>query len=237
MADKKRPPLPKFNTPVGVARYPHLNQPDTRFDDDGVYHVDLLLPADNAKVQELITYLEGIRDEHFKAEKKQAKKDGKRKKFVKAPIALPDLDDAGDETGNLILKTKLKAIARHNGEEWKKEPRLFDDSKPPQPVSKTVAIWSGSKLIVAGKVIVYAMTSKVLVEKDGKQTEKKITSVGVSLKCEAVQIMELVTGTGATAEDYGLTGSGEGYQTEASKLGLGEGSADDEEGEEDEEDF
>ena len=216
MADKKRPPLPKFNTPVGVARYPHLNNPDTRFDADGVYKCDLIVKFNKA-AKELIKYLEGIRDKRFKAEKKDAKKG---KKFTKADVYSMELDDAGDETGNIILKTKLDAIGRNKdkGKEWKNSPKLFDSTG--EPLASDVQIWSGSKLIIAGTVNSYAMTNKVLVEKDGKTTEKKITSVGVSLKCKGVQVLELVTGGDATAESFGFGQHEDGYQTEASKAGL-----------------
>ncbi len=232
MADKKRPPLPKFNTPVGVGRYPHLNSPDTRFDDEGVYKCDLLLPVEADDTQELITYLEGIRDERYKAEKADAKKG---KKFSKAAVFELELDDAGDETGNLILKTKLNAVGRDkSGKEWTNEPRLFDSNGNPMP-SET-QIWSGSKLIIAGTVNSYAMVKEVIIEKKGKQTKKKITYVGVSLKCKGVQVLELVTGGEATAESFGFGTHSDGYQTEAAEAGLGKGPADDEEGEEGEED-
>ena len=218
MADKKRPPLPKFNTPVGVGRYPHLNSPDTRFDDEGVYKCDLLLPVEADDTQEMITYLEGIRDERYKAEKADAKKG---KKFSKAAVFELELDDAGDETGNLILKTKLNAIGRNKAkdEEWTNEPRLFDSNG--NPIPSETQIWSGSKLIIAGTVNSYAMTNTVIVEKKGKQTKKKITSVGVSLKCKGVQVLELVTGGEATAESFGFGAHSDGYQTEAAKAGLG----------------
>jgi len=233
MADKKRPPLPKFNTPVGVARYPHLNKPDTRFDDDGVYKCDLIVPDDDA-ARELITYLEGIRDERFKSAKADAKKG---KKFTKAEVFEMEIDDAGDETGNIIFKTKLNAIGRNKAkdEEWKNEPKLFDSAGT--PLAPEIQIWSGSKLIIAGTVNAYAMTNTVIVEKKGKQTKKKITSVGVSLKCKGVQVLELVTGGDATAESFGFGAHDDGYQTEATKAGLGVDEPEGEEEEENEDEF
>jgi len=244
MAKDKRPPLPKFNTPVGVARYPHLNKPDTRFDDEGMYKCDLILDAEEAPVTELVDYLTGIRDERFKAEKKQAKKDGKKKKFSKAPIFELDLDEAGDETGKIILKTKLNAVGHNKAkdETWTNEPRLFDSNG--NPLSPEVQVWSGSKLIIAGTVNSYAMVNKVLVEKpDGTTVEKKITSVGVSLKCKGVQVIELVTGGEATAESFGFGNVAGGYESDAAKVGLGnqdegdEGDDGDDDDDGDEDDF
>lgn len=39
----------KYRTPAGIFSYPHLNKPDTKFDKEGKYHVDLLLSKDKAR--------------------------------------------------------------------------------------------------------------------------------------------------------------------------------------------
>lgn len=210
----KRKPLPKYNTPIGVARYPHLNKPDTRFDDDGVYKCDLIVPADEA--QELIEYLEGIRDEFF--DSLDAKK---RKQYSKAPVFEEELDEAGDETGNVIIKTKLNAVGRNDkGDEWTNEPKLFDAFGNPVD-RESVQIWSGSKLIIAGAVRTYAMGSTKM--------------VGVSLKCDGVQIVKLVTGGQATAETFGFGAVDGGFQFSDDEEPEAEAPAGDTE--EDEEDF
>ena len=209
----KRKPLPKYNTPIGVARYPHLNKPDTRFDDDGVYKCDLIVPADEAA--ELIAYLEGLRDAAY--DELDAKK---RKQYSKAPVCEEELDDAGDETGNVIFKTKLNAVGRNDkGEEWHNEPKLFDSFGNPVD-RESVQIWSGSKLIIAGVVRAYAMGST--------------KTVGVSLKCDGVQIVELVTGGQATAESFGFKPQGSGFKFAASETPTAESDEDDDDGEDDE---
>lgn len=210
----KRKPLPKYNTPIGVAKYPHLNKPDTRFDDDGVYKCDLIVPEDEAA--ELVEYLEGLRDDFF--ETLDAKK---QKQYTKAPVCEAELDDAGDETGNVIFKTKLNAVGRNDkGDEWHNEPKLFDSFGNPVD-REAVQIWSGSKLIVAGVVRTYAMGS----------TKK----VGVSLKCDGVQIVELVTGGQATADSFGFKPQGNGFAfTQDEPAPAAESDADDDSGDEDE---
>lgn len=211
-----RKPLPKYNTPKGRARYPHLNKPDTRFDDDGVYKVDLIVAREDA--EELIEYLEGIRDEKF--DQLDATK---QKQYSKAPVCEAELDDAGDETGNVIFKTKLPAIGKNNktGETWTREPKLFDSfGRPVDP--DDVQIWSGSTLIVAGKVMPYAMGSTKM--------------VGVSLKCEGVQIVELVTGGNATAESFGFTAQDDGFSFEDDDAPAARRDDDDDE-EDDEDEF
>jgi hypothetical protein len=44
----KKPKI-NFVTPIGVAKYPHLNKPDTAFDSEGKYKTELLLSAEDAK--------------------------------------------------------------------------------------------------------------------------------------------------------------------------------------------
>lgn len=38
-----------FQTPIGVAKYPHLNEPDTAFDSEGKYKTELLVSQKDAK--------------------------------------------------------------------------------------------------------------------------------------------------------------------------------------------
>lgn len=215
---EKRKPLPKYNTPIVTARYPHLNKPDTRFDDEGVYKCDGIAPADAPETIELIAYLEGIRDAKF--DELDAKK---QKTYSKADVYEVELDDAGDETGNVIFKTKLNAVGKNakTNETWANSPKLFDSQGNKLP--EDVSIWSGSKLIIAGKVMAYAMGST--------------KSVGVSLKCDGVQVLELVSGGGQTAESFGFGKVAGGFETEAAKAGFGESSDEGGDAPEDDEDF
>ena len=55
-----------FQTPTGVAKYPHLNKPDTAFDSEGKYKSELLLSPEEAKP--LIKIIEdAAKEEHGKA--------------------------------------------------------------------------------------------------------------------------------------------------------------------------
>lgn len=61
----KKPKI-KFQTPVGVAKYPHLNRPDTAFDAEGKYKTELILSPEDAKP--LIKIIEdAAKEEHGKA--------------------------------------------------------------------------------------------------------------------------------------------------------------------------
>ena len=58
----------------GIAVYPHLNEPDKKFDPDGpgVYQLQLSVGPDEG--QAIIDKIEEIRDEAYKEECKKAKK-------------------------------------------------------------------------------------------------------------------------------------------------------------------
>lgn len=212
MADK-RPSYAKFLTPAGIAQWPALTKPDTKFDDDGVYKTNMIF-EDTPEIRKLVATLEGIRDANFKeatAEMKQAIKDAppaKQKKLKKSLADLEvvevyeeELDDAGEETGRLILKFKLNAVVRPKGKDaFKQAPNLFDTSKPPVPL-KGVDPWSGSTLKIAGEVIPYVMAST--------------GQAGVSLRLKGVQVINLVSGGGKDAAAYGFGAEDGGFQQEA----------------------
>ena len=99
MADKYKSVV----TPRGVAMYPWLNKPDTKFDADGVYKMSLRVSAEDAgKLQDTIT--KTFTDE-FGA-----------KKLAKANFPFkPALDDDGNETGEVVFSFKSKM-----------QPKLYD---------------------------------------------------------------------------------------------------------------
>ena len=94
-----------FTTNKGVAYYPYISAPDTKFDESGHYKVNLCLSKEEAKpVTDLIQgeILAGIK----------AMKEAKPNKQIKqAPLPYHDEldDDTGEPTGNVIIKFKSKA--------------------------------------------------------------------------------------------------------------------------------
>jgi hypothetical protein len=94
-----------FTTNKGVAYYPYISAPDTKFDETGHYKVNLCLSKEEAKpVTDLIQgeILAGIK----------AMKEAKPSKQIKqAPLPYHnELDDeTGEPTGNVIIKFKSKA--------------------------------------------------------------------------------------------------------------------------------
>ena len=94
-----------FTTEKGVAFYPYISAPDTKFDEQGHYKVNLCLPKEDAKpVIELINseILNGI---------KALKEQKPNKNIKQAPVPYHDEVDTetGEPTGNVIIKFKSKA--------------------------------------------------------------------------------------------------------------------------------
>jgi len=127
-----------FTTPVGVAQYPWLSKPDTKFSEAGDYKVNLVLTKEKA-----LPILKQINDvflANLEEETKKAK--GKEVKKANPPFA-EELDEEGKATGNIILRFKSKA-------EYK--PSLFDSKANS---IEDVNVWSGSEIKVNGSIAPY----------------------------------------------------------------------------------
>ena len=64
-----------ITTPTGVAVYPHLKRPDTKFNPDGDYSVKLRLPAEDA--ESLVEKIDEAVENNFA----KVKKDNPKKKI------------------------------------------------------------------------------------------------------------------------------------------------------------
>ena len=131
-----------FTTPKGVAYFPYISQPDTKFDEAGVYKVNLCVPREEAEPiiklinAEIVSGIKGVME--------------KSKKEVKqAPVPYHDEvdEDTGQPTGNVIIKFKSKAA-------WK--PAVFD-SKGNMMTSHN--IYGGSVIKVNGSIAFYSSPS------------------------------------------------------------------------------
>tara|TARA_R100000353_G_scaffold27510_5_gene23194 strand:+ start:5133 stop:5771 length:639 start_codon:yes stop_codon:yes gene_type:complete len=125
-----------FTTKKGEAVYPHLSRPDTKFDKDGHYKVNLKMSKEDAQpVIDLINDLHNRNVEEL----------SKTKKNVKiAPMPYFDEeDDDGNPTGKVIIKFKSKAAYK---------PAIYDAGKPPKLIKES-DIWGGSELRVGGTAV------------------------------------------------------------------------------------
>lgn len=152
--------------PKGIAVYPALNRPDTKFDELGAYKADFKLPL--AKAEKFIDHLSNVWKTHT----------GKPIKKGDNPLFYMETDDDGDETGNVVFKVRVKNKLNKQGKLWDRRPLLIDAKKNDFPVD--VAVWGGTEYRVQAEV--YEWTAG--------------TKKGVSLQPVMVQIIDLVTGGG-----------------------------------------
>lgn len=197
MAEKQK--KQKMTSPRGVAVYPKLDKPDTKFKAEGVYSIKLRVSQEVA--DQLVSKLKPILDEYKAGEEfnKVAKKVGKAK--VKQLDWYKDVnDDEGNPTGEVTMTFAAKASGKKkDGSEWKRGPVATFDAKG-TPLPKGTQVWSGSEVKVS-------FTPMPWINPKGEY--------GVKLGLEAVQVLKLVSGGARDASDYGF-GEEEGYETDTS---------------------
>ena len=126
-----------FTTPKGIAQYPWLSKPDTKFNEEGEYKVNLVLTKEDATP--VIEQINAAFAENLKV---QIKENGKDIKTANPPY-MNELDDDGKPTGNVIIKFKSKALY---------PPAIFDAKGD---VMKDSNIWGGSEIRVNGSIAPY----------------------------------------------------------------------------------
>ena len=116
-----------YTTPQSTAQYPWLqpNKPDTKFDEDGVWKTNLLVPSKEA--QPLIDKINEFAKEQL------------GDKISKA--MLPYATDA--DTGEIIFKTKSKFAPK------------IKDSQGQLMMDNVPQIWGGSVIRIAGTLTAY----------------------------------------------------------------------------------
>lgn len=167
-------------TPVGVGKYVFINEPQTKFDPNGIYNVSLVMSEEDAQplVEKLNEQVEEARVQAMETCKPQ-----KRDSLTLNKPFQKEFDESGIETGNVEFKFKMSAkYTTRDGEVRERKPMIVDSKK--NPVTEVVG--SGSKLKVAFNARPYYMPSA--------------NAYGVSLFLSAVQVIEL---NGIDASDFG----------------------------------
>ncbi len=200
MAEKKKRnkiKIGKLVTPIGVARYPHLVIPDTKWKPEGEYKVDLVLTGEQAEA--LRPKLEALHDKGFEELKKEhygdAPNSPKAKRLKKENLPLkPQEDEEGNETGAYLLACKRGASGeKKDGTTWKAKIDIVDSAG--KKMSKEgLSIWGGSKLRVDVDVMAWF--------------SPKDNVVGLKLEIVGVQIIELVAGGGERESSFGAVEGG-----------------------------
>lgn len=179
-----------ITTPAGTAIFPHLNTPDTKFDDAGVYKTDLAMDAQSPEAQELMAlideYVDAAQDEQ-KADMKPAQ----AKKVEKHRPYFMEEDDEGEETGRVKFRFKANYQFKDNktGKTQYRDITMFD-AKGGSPMKEPPRVGMGSIIKVATKV-------------SNSWYNAQTKSAGVTLYIQAVQVLQ-VAQMGGNAEGFGF---------------------------------
>ena len=163
-----------YRTPVGKAMWAHLTVPDTKFNPDGEYKVKLVLDA--SKAEKLLKELDAAVDAIYETAKKDNPK--KAAKIIRQDAYQPEVDDEGNETGNIELNFKLKASGTsRTGAAFTQKPAIVDGKG--KPINKRdFKVGNGSEIAVAFEPVPYFMQSTNI--------------ASVSLRMKAAQIVNLI---------------------------------------------
>jgi hypothetical protein len=206
MAAPKKTRKPSYISCEGVAVYPWLNRPDTKFvpagmtaeEWGGVYKTGLRVPASvftSAPYRDGLTF-KAFLDNLVDGSVEEAKTDHpKEKKLVKTAYPYKDeVDDEGEDTGNVLINFKQNArIKRRDGQIIEVKIPLFNAQGKPI----TDAVYAGS-------IIKVAFTTRNTWMPANKEA-------GLRLDISAVQVLKLVSSSSRSASDFGF-GTEEGYE-------------------------
>lgn len=174
----------RYITAKGIAQYPWIFEPDTKFDADGQFHIQLVVPKEDAK--EMIKRLSDMLDE-FKAqtEKEKGKKVGKMDFFDETP-----------EGDAVQFKFKQRHVLRRkDGSSVEVNIPVFDSRGGCVTADSKMGTGSTVKICYSPLPYYNAVTK----------------SVGLSLRLVAVQVLALVQYSAGAAEGFGFSTDFEGY--------------------------
>ena len=190
-------------TPRGVAVYPRLSRPDTKFKEEGEYKVTLRISEDDA--QDLIETLSdamtaSLREAQEEAAKDAAKK-GRRPRSVKQ--ADPPWKEDPEVPGFLLITFKMRAsgVERDTGRAWTQKPSIVD-ARGKIINNDDLNIGSGSE----GKVSFFI-----------QRFATPTVGAGISLKLKGFQLLKLVEysgGMSAAALGFGQEEGGYEYNAD-----------------------
>lgn len=187
----------KGATPVGIAIFPKLFEPDYKWKEEGEYSVKLKLEA--AEARPLIDKIEGlVADAHAEAEANCKNARDKAKLKMATPCYDAELDEDGNETGYYLFRFKMQAsgISKATGKKWTNHPEVFDGKMHPIK-NPEYQVWSGSKVRVAYELSPFS------------------TNIGIGCSCRlcACQIVVLATGQSRDASSYGFGEEADGFDS------------------------
>ena len=196
----------KVVSPAGIAVYPRLNEPDTKFDPDGTYHVKLRADSDEPAIAK---HIEQIDAWHEESRAKQYEELLAADNKYKTPAAVKkvckdgdkpytyETDEDGEDTNIVLFSYKMKSqvTARKDGKVYTFKPVYIDAHKKVLKGDAIPQIWGGSELKIRFEPILWNSVK---------------LGASVQLRMDAVQILNLVEG-GESTEGFDEE---EGYEGE-----------------------
>lgn len=178
----------KLTTPVGKAVYPKLTEPDTKFDDNGVFSCRLIISEEdyNSVYKQLGPWLDAEYERHCK------EAGGKKlKRHSSPPIKVNDDGDYEVFAKQVARRETNKGVLNFSV-------ALFDSTG--KKINDAPNIGSGSKLRLS--VEPHSWNSPML-------------GVGYTLRLRAAQVVELVEYTpGGSGSDFGFGSEDGGFVSE-----------------------
>lgn len=135
-------------TPKGIAQYPWLNRPDTRFN-NAVYKVNLTFEGEEG--EKFYQQLETIAKEALEHQK-GIDPAFKKLRSLKLPIEQAEDEEGNPIDGKYVMKIKSNAFIEVNGDKIEMKPRLVDAKK--QPFEGNV--YGGSEIKCALQLVPYS---------------------------------------------------------------------------------
>ena len=213
MADKKKY-APRLTTPIGVLRYPHINKPDAKFNPDKPrYKAPLILDAADAQnIIDLVTAdqefglpaAEALRETAVtnarKAGKKLKPKDDPNNAELKLPYSEMVDPDTGADTGQFVVNIGGNdRYKKADGSTVMLTVKFFSAAGQPIAERDKPEVWGGSRVRVCYTHFPYYNSAT--------------NEYGVSLRLEAVKLIEVRSGGGAgDAAGFGFGDAEEGYE-------------------------
>lgn len=192
----------KIQSPRGVASWPRLADPDTKFKAEGEYSIKLRLRG--AQAAELVSVIDAYHDEaaeFFADDLKEAKaKEKNPKKRAEIPERADppykELYENDAPTGEWEFNFKMKAsgISKKTGKAWTRKPAVFDSKARPLQGEALAKVGGGSVVKVTGELRPFYTAA---------------LGIGVSLALEAVQVIESKTFGDRSAANYGFGDEGD----------------------------
>lgn len=176
-AFQKAPILASGVTKVGIAVFPHLSIPDTKFDEAGVYKTTLRIKEEDCI--ELLQVLDECAEKSV-----QLAQQGSRKAPKKAPPVYSEAEIQG--YFDIRFKSKASFTGRDGARINRKLPIV--DGKG-MPVPSSVLVTGGSKIALAYDVVPY---------------HTALVGAGITLRIKAVQVLSLAT-EAPTFETFGFS--------------------------------